>query len=172
MSKRDVFTRERNEIEVARELLQRPDAKKTEFVSGLETLVDSYERSLRRAERITTISDRSQKKMAEELESLRSIRKIRVTNGVFWIEIPDADLRILCGCPADAVKLLIKQWLIAKTERDGVTFETGPNAILLSDVMIQNGQIANLAEFPVLQALYRQGMILPGVKTRLKMSPL
>ena len=40
-------------------------------------------------------------------------------------------------------------------------FETGPNAILLSDVMLQNGTFCNLAEFPVLQMLYRQGMIIP-----------
>lgn len=162
MPKRDVFTPERNEIEVARELIQRPGSMKEEFVSGLGTLVDSCERSKRSADRITAISDRLQKNMAEERERRRSIRKMRVANGVFWIEIPDADLRILCGCPADTVKLLIKQGLIVKTERNGVTFETGPNAILLSDVMIQNGQIANLAKFPVLQTLYRQGMIVPG----------
>ncbi|MCX7148143.1 MAG: cyclic nucleotide-binding domain-containing protein, partial [Rhodocyclales bacterium] len=43
-----------------------------------------------------------------------------------------------------------------------VTFENGPNAILLSDSMIQNGHLCNLAEFPILQMLYRQGMLLPG----------
>jgi hemerythrin len=90
------------------------------------------------------------------------IHKVRVSNGVFWLEIPEVDLRILCGCPADAVKLLIKRGLILPTEKEGVTFETGPNAILLSDVMVQNGQMANLAEFPVLQMLYRQGMIIPN----------
>ncbi|MBF0189466.1 MAG: cyclic nucleotide-binding domain-containing protein, partial [Magnetococcales bacterium] len=37
-----------------------------------------------------------------------------------------------------------------------------PNAILLSDVMLQNGQFSNLAEFPVLQMFYRQGMLLPN----------
>ena len=44
----------------------------------------------------------------------------------------------------------------------GVPSESGPNAILLSDVMIQGGDFSNLAEFPVLQMLYRQGMLLPG----------
>ena len=43
-----------------------------------------------------------------------------------------------------------------------VTNETGPNAILLSDLNVQNGDFANLAEFPVLQMLYRQGMLLPN----------
>lgn len=88
--------------------------------------------------------------------------KIEICTGVYWIEIPEIDLRILCGCPADVVKLLINRGLIIKTEKNGVTYETGPNAILLSDVMIQNGHLSNLAEFPVLQMLYRQGMLLPN----------
>ena len=91
-----------------------------------------------------------------------SIRKIEITDGVTWIEVAEAGLHMLCGCPADAVKHLMKRGLIVATEQDGTTYETGPNAILLSDVMIQNGEFANLAEFPVLQMLYRQGMILPG----------
>ncbi|MCG8511906.1 MAG: cyclic nucleotide-binding protein, partial [Rhodospirillales bacterium] len=84
-----------------------------------------------------------------------------MTTGIFWIEIPEAELRIQCGCPADAVKHLMRRGLIADTEIAGVQFETGPNAILLSDVMVQNGEFANLGEFSVLQMLYRQGMILP-----------
>ena len=40
--------------------------------------------------------------------------------------------------------------------------ETGPNAILLSDTPTQNGRFSNLSEFPVLQMLYRQGMVVPG----------
>lgn len=89
------------------------------------------------------------------------MHKVRVTNGVFWVEIPEADLRVLCGCPADVVKHLIASGLVAPTERSGVRFETGPNAILLSDLPVQGGTFANLAEFPVLQMLYRQGMLLP-----------
>ena len=85
-----------------------------------------------------------------------------VSAGIHWLEIPDADLRVLCGCPADSVKHLMKRGLIAPTEVNGVHCETGPNAILLSDRQIQNGSFANLAEFPVLQMLYRQGMLLPG----------
>ncbi|MBI5162541.1 MAG: bacteriohemerythrin [Magnetospirillum sp.] len=90
------------------------------------------------------------------------LRKIEVTAGVYWVEAPSADLRILCGCPADAVKHLMKRGLITPIENRGVPFETGPNVILLSDVMVQNGAFANLAEFPVLQMFYRQGMIIPG----------
>jgi len=84
-----------------------------------------------------------------------------VTIGVYWIEVPEADLRVLCGCPGDSVKHLIKNGLIRTSVKDGVVFESGPNAILLSDVILQNGEFCNLAEFPVLQMLYRQGMILP-----------
>ena len=87
--------------------------------------------------------------------------KTRVATGIWWVEIPEADLRILCGCPADAVKHLMKRGFISESARDGVRYQTGPNAILLSDVPIQNGSFANLAEFPVLQMLYLQGMILP-----------
>jgi hemerythrin len=90
------------------------------------------------------------------------MEKIKVSHGLFWVSIPEADLRILCGCPADSVKHLMKQGLISTTRKAGVSFETGPNAILLSDAPIQRGSIANLAEFPVLQMLYRQGMFLPG----------
>lgn len=85
-----------------------------------------------------------------------------VTTGVFLIEAPSADVRILCGCPADAVKHLIKRGLISRIESGGVWYETGPNVILLSDVAVQNGCFSNLSEFPVLQMLYRQGMILPN----------
>ena len=90
-----------------------------------------------------------------------SIRKIEVTTGVWWVEVADVNLRVLCGCPADVVKHLMKRGLVAQVESGGMFYESGPNAILLSDVMVQNGTFANLGEFPVLQMLYRQGMIIP-----------
>ena len=90
------------------------------------------------------------------------IQKIGVCTGVFWIAVPEAHLYLLCGCPADAVKHLRKKGLIVSREEKGVVFETGPNAILLSDISIQNGHFANLSEFPVLQMLYLQGMIVPN----------
>jgi hemerythrin len=90
------------------------------------------------------------------------IKKLLVSPGVIWVEVPEAGLRVLCGCPADSVKLLIKRGLIAEVQENGYTFETGPNAILLSDTLIQNGAFSNLAEFPVLQMLYKQGMVIPN----------
>ncbi len=89
------------------------------------------------------------------------MRKLVVAPGIFYIEVPAANLYLLCGAPADSVKHLFRRGIIQTTERDGVSYETGPNAILLSDSMIQNGHLCNLAEFPILQMLYRQGMLLP-----------
>lgn len=100
------------------------------------------------------------------------MEKIKITNGVYWVEIPEENLRILCGCPADVVKHLMIRGLISPKTRNGVSFESGPNAILLSDVSIQNGQLSNLAEFPILQMLYRQGMILPGHPNNTGQKPL
>lgn len=90
------------------------------------------------------------------------ITKIQVSKGISWVEIPEAELYIQCGCPADSVKHLMKRGLIVTKEFNGKVYETGPNAILLSDVMIQNGSFTNLAEFPILQMLYRQGLIIPN----------
>ncbi|KIM00067.1 Hemerythrin [Paramagnetospirillum magnetotacticum MS-1] len=88
--------------------------------------------------------------------------KVDVAAGLAWVEVPEQDLRVLCGCPADSVKHMMLRGLIRPTKVGGVACETGPTAILLSDVMIQNGAFCNLGEFPVLQMFYRQGMLLPG----------
>ena len=82
--------------------------------------------------------------------------------GISWLEIPKVDLRILCGCPADAVKHLTSKEKIRLVTENGATFETGPNAILLADDFLQNGLPANMAEFPVLQMFYKQGQIIPN----------
>ncbi len=103
---------------------------------------------------------------------MAQIRKIDVAPGVFWVEIPAAGLSILCGCPADSIKHLMRRGLVVPVERGGVACESGPNAILLSDSLIQNGAFSNLAEFPVLQMLYRQGMLLPGHPNNTGRKPL
>lgn len=90
------------------------------------------------------------------------MRVVKVATGIHWLDIPEADLRVLCGCPADAVKHLMKRGLVQRMDVDGTVCETGPNAILLSDVALQNGEFSNLSEFPILQMLYRQGTLLPG----------
>ena len=88
--------------------------------------------------------------------------KMPVIPGVWWVEIPEADLRILCGTPMDSIKHLIRRGLVRKIEKNGAVYETGPNAILLSDRTIQRGLFWNMAEFPVLHMLFRQGMSIPG----------
>lgn len=93
---------------------------------------------------------------------MKKIQKTQVTTGVYWIEIAEANLSVLCGCPADSVKYLSKRGFITTKELNGTTFETGPNAILFSDLLVQNGSFSNLAEFPILQMLYKQGLIIPG----------
>ena len=100
------------------------------------------------------------------------IFKVQVTNGLYWVEVPELDLQIMCGCPADSVKHLSKRGLIVARQKNGVAFETGPNAILLSDISVQNGFFSNLSEFPVLQMYYRQGMILPGHPNNTGSKPL
>ncbi len=67
-----------------------------------------------------------------------------MTTGVYWIDIPEADLYILYACPADIVKHLTKRGLIIPKVKDGINYESGPNAILLSDISIQNGSISNI----------------------------
>ncbi len=103
---------------------------------------------------------------------MSKISKIQVTSGLYWVEVPELDLYIMCGCPADSVKHLMKRGLITAREKDGVTFESGPNAILLSDISIQNGFFSNLSEFPVLHMYYRQGMIMPGHPNNTGLKPL
>ena len=83
-------------------------------------------------------------------------------SGVYWVEVPELDIRVLCASPSDSVKHMMKQGLIQNIEKKGVVYETGPNAILLSDIMVQNSLFSNLAEFPVLQMLYKQGLIIPN----------
>lgn len=114
--------------------------------------------------------------LAETQEALRkamgNLLTLKVAPGVFWLQIPEVDLRILCGCPGEVVKLLMNKGFNSPAIKDGVNFETGPNVILLSDVMVQNGGFANLAEFPVLQMLYRQGLILPGHPNNTGVKPM
>jgi len=103
---------------------------------------------------------------------MASIRKIPVSTGILWLEVPSADVRILCGCPEDSVKHLLRKGLIIPIEVDGIACETGPNAILLSDHAIQNGRLCSRSEFPVLQMLYNQGLIVPGHPRNTGLLPL
>ncbi|MBF0194582.1 MAG: bacteriohemerythrin [Magnetococcales bacterium] len=103
---------------------------------------------------------------------MSKIVKINIISGVEWIEIPEAGLKLLCGCPSDVIKHIMKRGLIAPAETDGVPYETGPNALLLSDLMLQGGGFSNLAEFPIFQMFYRQGLLLPNHPNNTGKKPL
>ena len=47
------------------------------------------------------------------------MRVVAVSSGISWVEVPEADLRVLCGCPADSVKHLMLG------ERSGKRFRLG-----------------------------------------------
>ncbi len=98
--------------------------------------------------------------------------KTALANGMSYVEISEAGLSILCGCPENAVKFLAREGLIREVERGGFHYETGPNAILLSEMPVQGGRFRNLGEFPVLQMLYRQGMIIPGHPSNTGLRPM
>lgn len=100
------------------------------------------------------------------------ISKKKVTEGVYFISIPEVNLHIQCAAPIESVKHLIHQGHIASTTKNGVTFQTGPNAILLSDVMIQNGEFCNMSEFSVLQMLYKQGLMIPNHPNNSGLKPI
>lgn len=103
---------------------------------------------------------------------MAAIRKISISTGMYWVEVRHANVRILCGCPEDSVKHLLRTGLIVPIEVKGVACETGPNAILLSDLAIQNGRVCSRSEFPVLQMLYNQGMLVPGHPRNSGLRPL
>lgn len=131
---------------------------------GVDYIYKHLEREVLEARVRQQISlQRVQKGLRERLrEAMHNLRTTKVTTGVYWVQVPEAGLYILCGSPEDVVKHLMLRGYIAEETRPGAPSETGPNAILLSDHMLQNGRFANMAEFPVLQMLYRQGMILPN----------
>ncbi|MDT8446716.1 MAG: MBL fold metallo-hydrolase [bacterium] len=86
----------------------------------------------------------------------------RIQPGCYYLQVPAVGLRMLCGSPPDAIKHLRVQGFVSEQNLSGVICETGPNALLLGEQLIQAGEVANLAEFPVLHMLYKQGLGIPG----------
>lgn len=105
-------------------------------------------------------------------KSIGNLRVTQVSVGIYWLQIPEANLYILCGCPAESVKHLMRRGFISTKIDKNISYETGPNAILLSDLFVQNGNFSNMAEFPVLHMLYRQGMILPEHPNNTDIKPI
>ena len=46
------------------------------------------------------------------------ITNTKIATGVFWVEVPEAELYVHCGCPADSVKHLMKAGKIRNLDRD------------------------------------------------------
>ncbi|MBF0357523.1 MAG: response regulator [Magnetococcales bacterium] len=132
----------------------------------LEEIVQ--ERTLQLSEKVVALE-----KTEDALrDAMQNLLVSEVTPGVFWIQVPEAELYILCGCPSEVVKHLMRKGFINTVTKNGVTCESGPNVILLSEVLVQNGDFANLSEFPVLQMLFRQGMIIPGHPNNTGIKPM
>jgi len=92
--------------------------------------------------------------------------------GCFYLQAPSVGLKMLCGSPPDAIKLLSARGHVQATTLSGYYAESGPNAILLNDRLTQAGEICNLTEFPVLHMLYKQGMAIPGHPNHQAQPPL
>jgi len=58
-------------------------------------------------------------------EAMHNLRTTRVAPGVYWVQVPEAGLYILCGTPADVVKNLMQRGYIAEERKGSVTCETG-----------------------------------------------
>ncbi len=100
------------------------------------------------------------------------ILKRKLTPGIIWVSVNDADLHICCGSPADTAKHLRKAGLIKNLHIDGYHYESGPNAVLLSEKNIQKGYVSNLTEFPIMHMLYMQGLIIPSHPNYKKIIPV
>ena len=57
--------------------------------------------------------------------TMAKISKTKISSGVFWLEVPEAELFVLCGCPADSVKHLMKAGKILDNEIENIS-ESGP----------------------------------------------
>jgi len=93
---------------------------------------------------------------------MKHMQVVQVATGLYWVSIPEVDFYLQCGCMQDSVKYLIQRGCIEQIEQHGHIYETGPNAVLLSDTTLQGGHFSNLAEFPVAHMYFHQGKGLAG----------
>ena len=103
---------------------------------------------------------------------MKHIQVIQVAAGLYYVSIPEVDFFLQCGCMEDSAKYLIHRGCIERLEKHGLTYETGPNALLLSDTPLQGGHFSNLAEFPVAHMYFHQGKGLPGHSNNCGRKPL
>jgi len=98
--------------------------------------------------------------------------KFFIGPGIYWVNVQEAGIQLLCGSPMDVIKHLKRRGLVRPLEKKGILFETGPNALLLSDTAMQDGKFCNLSEFPILHMIYKQGLSLPGHPNHSEHKPL
>ncbi len=103
---------------------------------------------------------------------MKHIQVIQVAAGLYYVSIPEVDFFLQCGCLEDSAKYLIQRGCIERQEKHGLTYDTGPNALLLSDTPLQGGHFSNLAEFPVAHMFFHQGKGLPGHPNNCGRKPL
>lgn len=53
------------------------------------------------------------------------MRKFQITNGVYFLDCHEVGMRILCGCPMDSVKLLMRAGFIQRIEDEQWLWEAG-----------------------------------------------
>ncbi|MGL1894082.1 MAG: MBL fold metallo-hydrolase [Spirochaetaceae bacterium] len=90
------------------------------------------------------------------------MKKIEITNGIYYLEVPEVGLRILCGCPENSIKFIMQKKLTPSVKVNDFNLVGGPNAILLNDISIMNSHFLNFSEFPVLHQQYFQGAAFNG----------
>lgn len=103
---------------------------------------------------------------------MNHMRVVQAAAGLYWVSIPEVDFFLQCGCMQDSVKYLIQRGCIEQIKQNGLSWETGPNAVLLSDTTLQGGHFSNLAEFPVAHMYFHQGQGLPGHPQHSSRKPL
>ncbi|MBN2618162.1 MAG: MBL fold metallo-hydrolase [Spirochaetales bacterium] len=94
------------------------------------------------------------------------MKKTEITNGMCYLEVPEINIRILCGCPENSIKFIMQKGLTPPLKINGFNLVGGPNAILLNDISVKNSHFLNFSEFPVLHHQYFQGAAFNGTNEK------
>lgn len=84
------------------------------------------------------------------------IQKFKLSPGSYFVSVPKIDFHLLCGSPSGIIKILKRKGFLSPYLQDGLSFQKGPNAVLLADHDFQNLSFSNAAEFPLLHMFYLQ----------------
>jgi DNA-binding response OmpR family regulator len=88
---------------------------------GVDYIYKHLERDVLEARVRQQISlQKVQQALRERLrEAMHNLRTTKVTTGVYWVQVPEAGIYILCGSPEDVVKHLMLRGYIAEEARPG-----------------------------------------------------